>query len=253
MDQTSAFVTVVMVALLTGIVTWFFFRSKIEGMNAQIVARDGELTQARASLTQATEAQNELQTQLVASRSEQAGLTERLKAERESFERERASFDTAKSSLLETFRTVGAEVLDNNSAKLAEFAKTVMEREPEEAKSSPELSEETIQGIVGPVREQLEKLHAAVGEIERKRDGAYDEVASKLESLMRTESELQRETSTLSTNTATLMQALKGSGGRGRWASFAPARRRDGRHDRALRVRRPARRCPTKTVATVPT
>ena len=222
MDQTSAFVTVVMVALLTGIVTWFFFRSKIEGMNAQIVARDGELTQARTALAQATEANAELQTQVVAAKSEQAGLAERLKAERESFDRERTSFETAKTSLVETFRAVGAEVLDSNSAKLAELAKDVMERESANAdvKGSNELKEQTLADIVGPVKEQLEKLQAAVGEIERKREDEYGDVASKLESLIRSDSELQRETSNLSVNTATLMQALKGSGGRGRWGEF---------------------------------
>ncbi len=224
MDQTSAFVTVVMVALLTGIVTWFFFRSKIEGMNAQIVARDGELTQARTALAQATEAGADLQTQLVAAKSEQAGLAERLKAERESFERERASFETAKTSLVETFRAVGAEVLDSNSAKLAELAKDVMERESArenaETKDSSEFKEQALADLVGPVKEQLEKLQAAVGEIERKREDEYGDVASKLESLIRSESELQRETSNLSVNTATLMQALKGSGSRGRWGEF---------------------------------
>jgi DNA recombination protein RmuC len=220
MDPTSSFVTVVMVALLTGVVTWFFFRTKIDGMNAQIVARDGELVQARNSLMQATDTNTELQTQLLAARTEQAGLAERLKAERESFERERTSFETSKASLVETFRSVGAEVLDNNSAKLAELAKGVIARENADAKGSMDLKEQAIADIVGPVREQLEKLHAAVGEIERKREGAYGDVTTKLESLIRTESELQRETTNLSVNTATLMQALKGSGTRGRWGEF---------------------------------
>jgi DNA recombination protein RmuC len=220
MDPTSSFVTVVMVTLLTGVVTWFFFRSKIDGMNAQIVGREGELVQARSALTQATENNTDLQTQLLAARTEQAGLAERLKAERESFEREQTSFEAAKASLVDTFRSVGAEVLDSNSAKLAEIAKGVLERESADTKDSLEQRDQAIAEIVGPVKEQLERLHAAVGEIERKREGAYDDVTSKLESLIRTETELQKETTNLSVNTATLLQALKGSGSRGRWGEF---------------------------------
>ncbi|HMD02211.1 MAG TPA: DNA recombination protein RmuC [Candidatus Baltobacteraceae bacterium] len=216
----SSFVTLVILMLVTALVTWLFFRSKIEGLGAQVTAREGELAQTRSSLEQTTSVVSDLQTQLLAARTDQAALTERLKAERESMERERAVFENAKASLADTFRSIGAEVLDRNSAKVAEIARGVLAAENAETKGSLDLKEQAIQNIVGPVKDQLDRLQSAVGEMERKREGAYGELTSRVEALIRTESELQRETSHLNSNTATLMQALKGSGSRGRWGEF---------------------------------
>src|SRR5271165_562348 len=135
----SSFVTLVILMLVTALVTWLFFRSKIEGLGAQVTAREGELAQTRSSLEQTTSVVSDLQTQLLAARTDQAALTERLKAERESMERERAVFENAKASLADTFRSIGAEVLDRNSAKVAEIARGVLAAENAETKGSLDL------------------------------------------------------------------------------------------------------------------
>ena len=216
----TQFAVTVLVALVAATLTWLYFRSQVEGLLARLRAQTAELESTHAALDASTASVTELQGQLTEIKTEHAALGERLKAEQESFERERTNFESARTSLIDTFRSIGAEVIDKNSAKVAEIAKTVLERENADTRGSFELKEQAIANIVGPVKEQLEKLSMAVGEIERKREGAYGEMTSRLEALVRSEAALQAETSNLSVNTATLMQALKGSGSRGRWGEF---------------------------------
>ena len=101
----------------------------------------------------------------------------------------------AKEHFKNTFKVLATDELESKSNQLKTAAK------------------EELTGVVGPLKEELTKLDRHVRELEAKREGAYSSLGTQLEGLHRAQDSLTHQT-------ATLAQALKAPGIRGRWGEI---------------------------------
>ena len=140
-------------------------------------------------------------------------LERSLAAARAELAVERDAFDDR---LAAKIKTMSAEALDANSARFLELADT------------------RLSGYVRPLKESLERMDNQLQSVERIRQEAYGKLTESVGLLRGDHDRLRVETGNLVT-------ALRAPHVRGRWGEIQLRRRdRDGRDDRALRLRRAA-------------
>lgn len=111
-----------------------------------------------------------------------------LRAERE---KTQWTADT-KEQLANAFKLLASSELESRSGQLKTTAK------------------EELGGVIGPLKEELDRLERHVRELEAKREGAYSSLGTQLEGLHKLQDALRQQTTTLA-------QALKAPTVRGRW------------------------------------
>ncbi|UCD74536.1 MAG: DNA recombination protein RmuC [Phycisphaerales bacterium] len=149
-------------------------------------------------------------------RAEAAEINERREAAERQVatqeERVRA-LEEAEQRLKETFLATGTEALQANSEEFLKLAKTAFASLMTEAKGDVEKKQQAIDSLVKPIRELLEKQNAAVGEIEKKRDVAYEGIREQIRQIIESNEKLGR-------GTERLVTALRRPEQRGRWGEM---------------------------------
>ena len=133
---------------------------------------------------------------------EQRGLTEKVTLLKEAEER-----------LSQTFRAAGAEALRSNNVQFLDLARESLGRFHDSAKGDLEQRKQSIDHLIKPVRESLEKVNEKIGDLEKQRIGAYEGLTQQVLGL----AEMQR---TLQKETGSLIRALKVPNVRGRWGEI---------------------------------
>lgn len=137
---------------------------------------------------------------------EKAKVDTQLLEERKASAERLAQFDEMKSKLLDSFKALSSDALNNNNKAFLDLAKSTLEKAQESAKGDLEKREQAIVQLVKPVRETLEKFDTKIQDIEKQRVGAYQSLLTQL-------GDLRNQTSTLS-------QALRTPSVRGRWGEL---------------------------------
>ncbi len=120
--------------------------------------------------------------------------------------------EEAQRSFTDNFKNV-AEALAANNRDFLELAKSALERTAALPEAGSDLPNQTIDGIVGPLRESLEKVDARILELEKERAAAYEGLNEQVRLLASTHSQLQSET-------AHLARALRTPAARGGWGEL---------------------------------
>ena len=133
---------------------------------------------------------------------ERAAATERVRAEAEGERR-----------LREAFAALAGDALKNNNEAFAELAAAKLATVKASADGDLAQRQQAIEGMVGPLRESLDRVQNQLNAVERDRAGSYSKLLEQV-SMMRTTSEqLHRETTQLVT-------ALRAPQVRGRWGEM---------------------------------
>ena len=103
------------------------------------------------------------------------------------------------SGMTDTFKSLASDILKQESQEFRANANEDFTRR-----------QESIEGIVQPVQENLVKLEKEIRELEKERIGSYHELKNQVDSLIKLETSLRQET-------GNLVQALKQPTGRGQW------------------------------------
>ena len=103
------------------------------------------------------------------------------------------------SGMTDTFKSLASDILKQESQEFRANANEDFTRR-----------QESIEGIVQPVQENLIKLEKEIRELEKERIGSYHELKNQVDSLIKLETLLRQET-------GNLVQALKQPTGRGQW------------------------------------
>lgn len=140
---------------------------------------------------------------------EMAQLRESRKSDLEKL----AWVDTARTELRDTFEALAGKVLKSNTESFFQTAGETTHALLAQVKKDWNLQKSEFSHLVTPVRESLNALEAHVRELEQKRQGAYQGIQTRLDTLAQTHSELQ-------STTLTLAQALKSPTVRGRWGEM---------------------------------
>jgi len=116
----------------------------------------------------------------------------------------------SRKELEDSFRALAAAALKGNTDDFLRLAEEKWKAAREQGTHDLEERRRAIATLLTPLQETLGKLESRTGEIEKAREGAYHEVRTQLEGLLRA-------TSTLQDKTTSLTSALRGSQAQGRW------------------------------------
>jgi DNA recombination protein RmuC len=186
----GAGVLVAVLTLAAGLVIgWLATRAHAQAM-AHVAGSDAHAARVEVAALQATLA------------AERAATTERSRAETE-----------AEHRLREAFAALAGDALKSNNEAFAELAAAKLATAKASADGDLAQRQQAIEGMVGPLRESLDRVQLQLNSVERDRAGSYSKLLEQV-SMMRTTSEqLQKETTQLVT-------ALRAPQVRGRWGEM---------------------------------
>jgi DNA recombination protein RmuC len=145
--------------------------------------------------------------------SRQAELKTLLEQERKSTAEKLEVVEKAQKQLADSFKALSGEALQANNQNFLALAKTHLEKFQEAARGDLDQRHLSIQELVRPVRESLEKFEGKIHELEKTRIGAYEGLRQHLETMSVTQDRLRTEASNL-------VKALRAPATRGRWGEI---------------------------------
>jgi len=154
-----------------------------------------------------------LQSDLTALKEQRSVLETSLKIEREKLNEHVALLSEAQQKLSDAFKALASEALKTNNTSFLELAKATLENYQTAAKGDLEQRQKSIDELVKPVKESLEKVDSKIQEIEKVRVGAYESMKEQVGKLIETQNQLRSETSKL-------VSALGTPNVRGRWGEM---------------------------------
>jgi DNA recombination protein RmuC len=142
-----------------------------------------------------------------------AQLQTTLELERQGYQEKLDSFKEARQQLSESFTALSSQALKHNSEEFLRLANENLKYFQGKANSDFELREKSIENMIKPIREALEKTEQQIQGIEKERKQAYGALHSHLENMARTQEALQDQTRQLVT-------ALRRPEVRGQWGEL---------------------------------
>lgn len=182
-------------------------RTRLEGEQRRLAEREEELRAERGRTTALEAERRVLETSA-------AELGERLEQERRAAAEKIALLDRAQQALSDSFKALSAEALKSNNEAFLQLAKGSFEKLKEGASGDLALRQRAVDELVKPIRDSLAQVDLKLGEMERKRIGAYSALDEQLKSLVN--DHLPR----LHDETANLVKALRRPEARGRWGEM---------------------------------
>ncbi len=118
-----------------------------------------------------------------------------------------------KNNLTDTYKAISANALEKNNQAFLDLAKATFSKYLEAAKTDFELRSNAVKDVVIPVKEALNKYDEFMRAVERQRENAYGGLKEQVYSLVKSQTELQKET-------GRLVKALRVPHVRGRWGEI---------------------------------
>ena len=200
-------VAFLIIGIIAGVViTALIARAKrfaVERHNSTI---EQELAAVRAGLREASAENRTLAT-------DNATLTARLEAVRQSAAREQQLLVDAAEQFKAQFKALAASALESNNTNFLELAKSTLEKYQSEAKSELAAREKAVETLVKPIADSLKQVDEQVRVLEKARAEAYGTLTAQVASLLDTQEVLKVET-------GNLVKALREPQARGRWGEM---------------------------------
>jgi DNA recombination protein RmuC len=185
-----------------------FWIGRMQGLArvSELAARMSERESALVGLRQELELARRFEPEV-------AELRARLDLERKGSAEKLAVLSEAQRQLSDHFKALSSEALKSSNASFLTLAKETLEKFQSEARQDLEKRQLSIDSLVKPVKESLEKVDLKIGELEKSRVGAYESIKQQVQSLVDSQKELRSETSNL-------VKALRAPHVRGRWGEI---------------------------------
>lgn len=191
-------------AVLLGAVLGYWIRQ--QGVRGEISAQAEKSEGLALQLAQREQALDAARSEAALLARENAGLEARLTAEQESLKQARLSLET-------TFRSAASQVLKDNSDAFLQLVRLELDKQQQAAGNQLEQKEKSIEDLLKPVRETLDKLQQNTQQLEVTREGAYQSLKGLVENMQSSHTDLRRETSQL-------ISALRAPKIRGNWGEL---------------------------------
>jgi DNA recombination protein RmuC len=124
-----------------------------------------------------------------------------------------ALLEDAKNQLADTFKALAADALHSSHEGFLALATERLGALRREGSADLEARQKSIEGVVGPVRESLEKVDQQIRALERERGQAYGALSTQVKAMSETQERLRAET-------GNLVNALRAPAVRGRWGEL---------------------------------
>ncbi|HLA13006.1 MAG TPA: DNA recombination protein RmuC [Pyrinomonadaceae bacterium] len=193
---------------------WLLLRTRANAANAaelamlneRLIARKQEIQKLESTLRREVDAHAQ-------TREQETKLRAEVEGERRAAHERNESFRKVTEDLSNRFKALSRDALKDNNQSFLELARTTLERFQETAKGDLESRQKSIDQLVKPLKESLEKVDSRIGEIEKERAGAYAELRQQVKTLASSQLQLQAET-------GNLVKALRAPHVRGRWGEI---------------------------------
>lgn len=153
--------------------------------------------------------QNKLNTLALAN----AGLQAKIEHEEQQREADARQLELARQQLSETFSQLSNQALQHNSSEFLKLAQENLKQFQIQAHNELEKKEKSIENLLKPVREALDKTELQIRHIEKERKEAYGSLSKHLETMNQQQQQLHQET-------RNLVQALRRPEVRGQWGEI---------------------------------
>lgn len=169
--------------------------------------------QLEAGLQEAAKSSEVKDAQLAQAKAEAARLQAELEGERAMLTEKMGVLNQAQEQLTSAFQALSAQALQANNQSFLDLAAQALGKFQQGAQGDLEKRQQAIQELVAPVKLSLDKLDGRILDIEKAREGAYQSLTTQVRSLLETQGDLRRETSSL-------VRALRQPVARGRWGEL---------------------------------
>ena len=153
------------------------------------------------------------QKSIYALKEENTGLKTTLELERKSSEEKFASLKESREELSSTFHTLSNEALKHNNETFLKLANENLKQFQIKAQGDLEQREKSVENMIKPIKEALEKTEKQIHQVEKDRKEAYGSLTQHLETMAQTQQLLHGETRNLA-------QALRRPEVRGQWGEL---------------------------------
>ena len=147
------------------------------------------------------------------SQAELAAVRATLDAERAAAEAHAESMARGEARLREAFDSLAGDALQRNNEAFAELAAAKLATVRASADGDLAQRQQAIEGMVGPLRDTLDRVAVQLNQVERDRAGSYSKLLEQVAMMRTTSEQLQQETTQLVT-------ALRAPQVRGRWGEM---------------------------------
>jgi len=221
MEQLIPVFTLILGALVGGIVAWLALKAKshrafddgraasateVAALNERAVAKDRELQKLQQTYDAETVESNDL-------RQQNARLQAEVEGERRAAHERNESFKRVTDELAEKFKALSRDALKDNNQEFLNLAHATLEKFQASAKGDLEQKQQAIDQLVKPLKDSLEKVDCKIEAMERLRAGAYSGLIEQVKTLASSQQQLQAET-------GNLVKALRTPHVRGRWGEI---------------------------------
>ncbi len=185
--------------LAAGCAVLFFERRNLKAHKAELAGELADTEQQRDQLRDSLhQRDNEL-----------TKLTEQL----HNLEQQQQVLEEAKKQLESTFESLAGRALKGSTDEFLKLAKQVFESEQGKAQKHLDAHRQSIESLIKPVRETLDKYNSTLQEVEKARNEAYGALRQQLSAMANDQTSLRQET-------AKLTNALRRPDVRGRWGEM---------------------------------
>lgn len=171
------------------------------------------LSQNEQNIESLTKSKTELILEVNELKLSNAQMQTLLLEEKKHFEEKISLLQKAEEKLSDAFKALSSEALEKSNKSFLTLAKETLSKYQETAKGDLEKKQQEITHIVKPVKETLEKLDSNMKALEKERKGEQESLKARMDSMIHSEKELRKETSTLA-------KALHTPHIRGRWGEL---------------------------------
>lgn len=192
------------IALVVSLLLFFYIIvKKLSEKKANLEGNLCKLEQELQETKQTLLTKNE---EIVDLRVKKAELEVTLQKEREEKKKEIELLTKAEERLTNTFKALSLDALQTNNNNFLNLAKEVIDSKLKETESDFKKRQATINEVVTPIKEKLEKFDNEIRELEKERVGAYEGLKEQIGALMN--------------QTSSLANALRKPHIRGKWGEM---------------------------------
>jgi len=193
---------------------WLLLRTKSKAASAAELATLNERLSARQQEIQRLEDMLSREAAAHAdTRQQETKLKAELEGERRAAQERSDNFRKVTEELSDKFKALSRDALKDNNQSFLELAHATLQRFQQAARGDLESRQKSIDQLVKPLKESLEKVDSRIGEIEKERAGAYAALREQVKGLASSQMQLQAET-------GNLVKALRAPHVRGRWGEM---------------------------------
>lgn len=142
-----------------------------------------------------------------------SALTTTIEMQRQTADEKIEALEKSRTQLTDTFTALSSEALKNNNEQFLKLAQENLKQFNLQAQSELSRKEQSIEHLVKPIKEALEKTEKQIREIEHDRKEAYGSISKHLESMAQTQQMLHGET-------RNLVKSLRRPEVRGQWGEL---------------------------------